>query len=99
MTSTNTTKRFPAWTKTAGLWVSILIASQIPSLFRTAIAAGRASDHVCEMATKGHSGQEIVQSMEGNWRFNYPKRWKPIAEAVLTHNLKSCPAVASAIQN
>ena len=98
MTNTNT-KRVPGWVGKAGWWAAIIVATQIPSLFRTALAAGRASDHVCEMATKGHSGQEIVQSMEGNWRFNYPKRWEPIAKAVLTHNLKSCPAVASAIQN
>ena len=97
-TPTATKKRGPGWVGKAGYWAAIIVATQIPSLFRTAIAAGKASDHVCEMATKGHGMQTIVESMKGDRSFNYPKRWKPIAEAVLTHNLRSCPAVASAIQ-
>ena len=101
MTTTNTetaTKRFPAWAGKAGLWASILVATQIPSLFKTAIAAGRASDHVCEKLAQGQDIQTIVNGMQGDRRFHYSKRWEPVARALVNHNLRSCPAVASAIQ-
>ena len=93
-----TTKRIPGWVGKAGLWASILVASQLPSLFRTAVAAGKASDHVCEMAAQGHDIQTIADSMKGDRNFNYPKRWEGFAKFVVTHNLKSCPVVASAVQ-
>ena len=101
MTTTNTkttTTRFPTWAGKAGLWAAIIVATQVPSLFRTAIAAGKASDRVCEMTAQGHSIPEIAKTMENDWRFNYPKRWEGFAKFVVTHNLKSCPSVASAIQ-
>ena len=101
MTTTNTettTKRSSSWTKTAGFWVSILVFSQVPSFFRTAVAAGKASDHVCEKLAQGQDIQAIVDGMQGDRRFNYSKRWEPVARALVNHNLRSCPAVASAIQ-
>mgnify|MGYP001241260215 CR=1 FL=1 len=102
MTDTNTettTTRFPAWAGKAGLWAAIIVATQVPSLFRTAVAAGKASDHVCEMASQGHSMPVIAKSMKGDRSFNYPKRWEGVAKAILTNNLKSCPAVVAVTKN
>ena len=102
MSDTNTEtnqKRFPAWLRKAGLWASIIVATQVPSLFRTAVAAGKASDHVCEMASQGHSMPVIAKSMKGDWNFNYPKRWEGVAKAIVTNNLKSCPAVVAVTKN
>ena len=95
---TTTEKRVTGWGGSAGYWAAIILATQIPSLFRTVFAAGKISDHVCEMASQGHKIQVIADGMEGDRRFRYTKRWEPLAKAVVMHNLKSCPAIVSAIK-
>ena len=43
--------------------------------------------------------QTIVESMKGDRSFNYPKRWEGVAKAIVTNNLKSCPAVVAVTKN
>ena len=99
MTETNTETKPKAtnvlrdWAIRGGTLLVIFGALQVPKIWRAVGAGIEAGEHVCQKVYDGHSFKSAVMSMEGDKRFNYPKRYEGIAKQMMFSELKTCPPI------
>lgn len=94
MTETTTTtekRRIPRWVwsvATTGVVFGIL---QVPKIYQALVAGIEGGEHVCQMIYEGKSVKTAFESMEGDKRFNYPKRYRSVARTALKGELSTYP--------
>ena len=96
MTETTTTtekRQVPRWVWTVVSTGVVFGMLQVPRVWRAVNAGIEGGEHVCQMVYEGKSVKTAFKSMEGDKRFNYPKRYESIAKTALKGELSTCPAL------
>ena len=92
-TSTIQKRRIPGWVVSSASIITIFGLLQVPKIWRAVGAGIEAGEHVCQQVYDGNSLKSAFKSMEGDKRFNYPKRYEWIATSIMKDEMSTCPSL------
>ena len=92
-TSTTQKRRIPGWVVSTASIMTIFGLLQVPKVWRAVGAGIEAGEHVCQQVYDGNSIKSAFKSMEGDKRFNYPKRYEWIATSMMKDEMSTCPSL------
>ena len=90
-TATTEQRRIPRWVWTVVSTSVVFGILQVTKIWRAVGAGIEGGEHVCQMVNEGKSIKTAFESMEGDKRFNYPRRYESIARTALKGELSTCP--------
>ena len=90
---TNQKRHIPGWMISTASLLTIFGLLQVPKIWRAVGAGIEAGEHVCQQVYDGKPIKSAFKSMEGDERFNYPKRYEWIAMSVMKDEMSTCPSL------